>query len=97
MQMKNYFLGFDIGTNSIGWATTDEEYNLLKARGQDFWGVYLFDEAQTAEGRRLNRTARRRVARRRQRIKLLQELFAEEIAKKDFCFFREAEQQQIYS
>lgn len=85
--MKNYFLGFDIGTNSIGWATTDEEYNLLKARGQDFWGTYLFDEAMTAESRRMNRTSRRRVARRRQRIKLLQELFAKEIVKTDFWFF----------
>lgn len=83
---KNYYLGFDIGTNSIGWATTDEEYNLLKARGSDFWGTYLFDEAQTAESRRMNRTSRRRYARRRQRIKLLQELFAEEIAKVDFAF-----------
>lgn len=85
--MKNYYLGFDIGTSSIGWATTDEEYNLLKARGQDFWGTYLFDEAQTAESRRMNRTARRRIARKRGRIKLLQELFAEEIARVDFCFF----------
>lgn len=84
---KIYYLGFDIGTESIGWATTDSEYNLLKARGHDYWGTYLFDEAKTAEERRLNRTSRRRVARRRQRIKLLQEIFAEEIAKKDFCFF----------
>lgn len=87
MLMKNYYIGFDIGTDSIGWATTDEEYNLLKARGQDFWGTYLFDPAKTAEDRRMNRTARRRLARKRQRIKLLQELFAEEIAKVDFWFY----------
>lgn len=87
IQMKNYYLGLDIGTNSIGWATTDEEYNLLKARGQDFWGTYLFDAAQTAEKRRMYRTARRRLARKRQRITLLQELFAPEIAKVDFTFF----------
>lgn len=87
MLMKNYYIGFDIGTDSIGWATTDEEYNLLKARGQDFWGTYLFDPAKTASERRLNRTARRRLARKRQRIKLLQELFAEEIAKVDFWFY----------
>lgn len=84
---KNYFIGFDIGTDSIGWAVTDTEYNLLKARGHDYWGMYLFDEAHTAADRRQNRTARRRVARKRQRIKLLQELFAQEIAKTDFCFF----------
>lgn len=84
---KKYYIGFDIGTDSIGWATTDAEYNLLKTRGQDFWGVYLFDEAKTSETRRASRTSRRRTARRRQRINLLQELFAQEIAKADFCFF----------
>lgn len=25
-----YYLGFDIGTNSVGWAVTDENYNLCK-------------------------------------------------------------------
>ena len=84
---KNYYLGFDIGTDSIGWAVTDMEYNLLKARGHDYWGTYLFDEAETAQARRAFRTARRRTARKRQRIKLLQELFSKEIAKVDFCFF----------
>ncbi len=84
---KKYYIGFDIGTESVGWATTDEEYNLLKARGHDFWGTYLFDPAKTAAERRGYRTSRRRFARRRQRIKLLQEIFAQEIAKVDFCFF----------
>ncbi len=85
--MRKYYIGFDIGTDSIGWATTDEEYNLLKARGQDFWGTYLFDSAETAQNRRLSRTARRRLARKNQRVKLLQELFAAEIVNKDACFF----------
>ncbi len=84
---KKYYIGFDIGTESVGWAATDEEYNLLKARGHDFWGTYLFDQAKTAAERRGYRTSRRRFARRRQRIKLLQEIFAQEIAKEDFCFF----------
>lgn len=84
---KKYYIGFDIGTESVGWATTDEEYNLLKARGHDFWGTYLFDQAKTAAERRGYRTSRRRFARRRQRIKLLQEIFAQEISKVDFCFF----------
>lgn len=84
---KKYYLGFDIGTNSIGWAVTDTEYNLLKSRGHDYWGTYLFDEAKTAKDRRAKRAARRRTARRRQRIKLLQEIFSDEIAKVDFCFF----------
>ncbi len=84
---KNYFIGLDMGTESVGWAVTDEDYNLLKARGHDMWGSYLFDEAQTAARRRGFRTARRRFARVRQRINLLQSLFAEEMAKKDPLFF----------
>lgn len=85
--MKNYYIGLDIGTDSAGWAVTDEEYNLLRARGRDMWGSYLFDEAKSAEERRLHRTARRRQARVRQRLCLLQSLFAEEMSKVDDCFF----------
>ena len=84
---KNYYVGFDIGTDSVGWAVTDEEYRLLKARGQDLWGSFLFDEAQGAAERRGYRTARRRVARTRQRVLLLQGLFAEEMEKVDPLFF----------
>lgn len=28
-----YFLGLDVGTESIGWAVTDEDYELLRDRG----------------------------------------------------------------
>ena len=84
---KEYYSGYDIGTDSIGWAVTDTEYNLLKVRGQDLWGSYLFDEAQGAAERRGFRTARRRTARTRQRLLLLQGLFAEEMAKTDPLFF----------
>lgn len=89
---ENYYVGLDIGTDSIGWAVTDSDYNLLKAKGKDMWGSYLFDAADTAEERRACRTARRRVARTGQRIKLLQELFDGEIAKTDPLFFRRLEQ-----
>ena len=51
------------------------------------WGARLFDEAQTAENRRLFRSTRRRLDRRRQRIKLLQEIFSDEINKVDNNFF----------
>lgn len=30
-----------MGTESVGWAVTDRDYNLVKQRGNDFWGVYL--------------------------------------------------------
>ncbi len=51
-------------------------------------GVRLFDPAQTAAARRFARTNRRRLERRRQRILLLQEIFAPEIVKIDPAFFQ---------
>ena len=30
MNNKEYFLGLDIGTGSVGWAVTDTQYNLIK-------------------------------------------------------------------
>jgi len=81
------FLGLDIGSNSVGWAVTDENYRIKKFKGNLMWGVHLFDEAQQSADRRMFRTARRRLDRRQQRILLLQELFAAEILKKDEKFF----------
>lgn len=83
--MKKFYLGMDIGTDSVGIAGTDENYNLLRARGKDLWAVRLFDEAKDASARRMKRTARRRLQRRKQRIEWLQELFAPYI--EDKCFF----------
>ncbi len=61
--VKDYFIGLDAGTDSIGWAVTDTSYRLLRDHGTDYWGSYLFDEAQTAVDRRQKRTARRRYTR----------------------------------
>lgn len=89
MNVKNdYFLGLDIGTDSVGWAVTDPEYHILRRKGKSLWGVRLFDAANTAAERRTFRTNRRRIQRRRQRIRLLQALFAEEMAKVDPGFFQ---------
>ena len=85
---EDYYLGVDIGTNSVGWAVTNENYRLVRFNGKTMWGSRLFDEAQTAEKRRLSRTLRRRLQRRRWRIELLQELFSEEICKVDPGFFQ---------
>lgn len=60
---KPYYIGLDIGTNSVGWAVTDEEYRLQKAKGKALWGVRLFEEAKNASERRTSRVARRRIAR----------------------------------
>lgn len=85
---KNYYIGLDIGTNSVGWAVTDEKYSVIRKKGKKLWGVRLFDTALTAKDRRLKRNTRRRYLRRRQRISLLQELFAPIIMPKDENFFR---------
>lgn len=79
----DYYLGLDIGTDSVGWAVTDENYQIIKRKGKALWGVRLFDSAQTAEERRSYRTARRRIERRKQRLSWLQEQFSCEVAKKD--------------
>ena len=84
---ENYALGLDIGSNSVGWAATGYDYNLIKVNKQDAWGVILFEDAQTAKTRRTFRSARRRLERRRMRIRLLQELMAEGIEPIDPAFY----------
>lgn len=74
--MENFYLGMDIGTQSVGMACTNEHYELLRAKGKDLWAVRLFDEAKDASERRTKRAARRRLQRRRQRIEWLQDIFA---------------------
>jgi len=84
---KEYYLGLDVGTNSVGWAVTDSQYNLCKFKKKDMWGIRLFESAKTAEKRRLQRGNRRRLERKKQRIDLLQEIFSPEISKIDPTFF----------
>lgn len=95
LKAGNYYLGLDVGTNSIGWAVTDENYNIPKFKGNAMWGVRLFEEAQPAANRRTNRTARRRLARRKQRLLLLKTLFAEEISHIDPNFFLRLEESSL--
>ncbi len=84
---KKIYLGLDIGTDSVGYAVTDEGYNLQRFHGADAWGSVCFDAAATSAERRGYRSARRRLDRRQQRVQLLQEIFAEEIYKVDERFF----------
>ena len=63
MKNENYYVGLDIGTDSVGYAVTDEQYNLCKFKGEPMWGVTLFEEAQLAGNRRNFRVARRRLDR----------------------------------
>lgn len=93
---KSYYLGLDIGTDSVGYAVTDTQYNLIKFHGEPAWGVTVFDEAALNAERRSFRTARRRLDRRQQRIALLQELFAKEISNIDPKFFRRLQESSLY-
>ena len=95
-QNKNYYLSLDIGTDSVGYAATDENYNLLKFHGEPVWGATVFDAASLNTDRRTFRTARRRLDRRQQRVDLLQELFAKEIGKIDPRFFIRMEESTLY-
>lgn len=83
----DYYLGLDIGTESVGWAATNPDYQVLKFGSKSMWGVRLFQEAQRAADRRQFRIARRRLDRRAQRLALLRELFAEPVDQVDPGFF----------
>lgn len=86
--MKKYNIGLDIGTESVGWALVEcDNQKVLRKGNKKLWGVRLFDGASTAEERRKFRSTRRRYDRRRERIKLLQEEFKEEIDKVDGSFY----------
>lgn len=94
--MEKYYLGLDIGTNSVGWAVTDPSYRLERFHKKDMWGIRLFEQADTAADRRAKRTNRRRLQRRHQRIQLLQELFAEEMARGDDTFFLRLNESKLH-
>ncbi len=93
---KDYFIGLDIGTSSVGWAAVDSEFHVLQKRRKSLWGTRLFDEGQPAAERRVFRTQRRRLARRRERISLLQSLFALVIGEKDQGFFQRLKDSFFY-
>lgn len=92
----SYNIGLDLGTSSVGWAVTDDEYNLVRFRGKDMWGARLFEEGKTGEERRNHRSNRRRNARVKWRLKLLEELFDEEIYKIDPEFFIRLRESKFY-
>jgi len=93
---KKYYLGLDMGTNSVGWAVVDTDYKLLRAKGKDLWGVRLFEEAHTAAERRGYRVSRRRRSREIARIGMLKEFFADAIEAKDPGFFARIEESKFH-
>lgn len=84
---EKIYIGLDIGTNSVGWAVTDQDYRIVKKGGKSLWGTRLFEQGETAAKRRAFRTTRRRMQRRKIRLQLLQELFRDEVEKTDKQFF----------
>lgn len=91
-----YYLGLDVGTNSVGYAATDEQYHLRKFHGKPMWGSHVFEEANPASERRAFRTARHRLNRRQQRVQLVQDIFAQEIAKVDPRFFIRLQESRLH-
>lgn len=81
------FLGLDIGSSSIGWAVTDENFNLKTLNGKAAWGSRLFDEASDAKNRRQFRCNKRRIKRRKSRLYLLNKMFEQHITSFDESFF----------
>lgn len=96
MEKKQYFLGLDMGTASVGWAVTDINYRLIRAKGKDLWGIREFETAKTSVERRTNRINRRRRQRELVRIGLLKEYFADEIQKVDENFYLRLENSKYY-
>ncbi len=85
---KKYNIGLDIGTTSVGWSVVEcDNQKIIRKGNKALWGVRLFDEASTATDRRNKRSTRRRYDRRRERIRLLQDVFQNEISKIDPNFF----------
>jgi CRISPR-associated endonuclease Csn1 len=97
MKLKHYNLGLDIGTSSVGFAATDDNNDLIRVKGHNVIGVRLFTEGQTAEERRMARTGRRRYNRRKWRLGLLNDIFADEINRVDSEFFNRLKASSISS
>lgn len=97
--IKEYSIGLDIGTNSVGWSVIRDNNDLIKKKmlikgngdkkyiKRNLWGVRLFEEGDTAKDTRLKRTTRRRYARRKNRLDYLKEIFISPISQVDKYFF----------
>src|SRR5574344_12553 len=96
MANKKYLVGIDAGTDSVGWCVTDETGKIVRKNGKCLWGSRLFDEAQDCSDRRGHRNDRKRLARRKQRIKLLREILAPEIYKVDKNFYIRLDESQLH-
>lgn len=85
-KQENEQLNIDVELDSTSAST--KGYEVIKINGRQAMGVLSFESAQTAINRRTYRATRRRLARRRYRIALLQEIFNDAIMAKDKNFLR---------
>lgn len=95
---KEYSIGLDIGTNSVGYAVIYHDFTVpakkMKVLGntdkkhikKNLIGSVTFDEGSTASDRRLSRGARRRYTRRAYRLNTLQRFFDEPLSAIDPYF-----------
>lgn len=95
MTKQKYHIGLDIGTDSIGFAAIDDHFKLVRSKGKQVIGVRLFKEGETAAERRVFRTMRRRLKRRKWRLGFLDNIFAPHLAKVDPNFLRRIKQSNI--
>lgn len=98
MNLRNagqFNIGLDIGTGSVGWVVTNAAGELLYFNGKPAWGSRIFPSASTAAETRIHRGQRRRYARRRWRLNLLQELFAPTLTDVDPDFFIRLNQSRL--
>lgn len=93
---KNYSIGLDLGSGSVGWAVVDEDGKLYHVKGKPTWGSRLFPDADTAAATRVHRGQRRRYERRRQRLDYLQTFFMTEMEKSDPEFFIRLRQSRLW-
>lgn len=76
-----YYIGLNVGPTYAAYAVTNTSYNLSRFKGKDMWGVYKYDEAETAEDRRRFRQGRNSNLKEKERIRLLRSYFFDEIQK----------------
>jgi len=96
MKNSKIYLGLDIGTDSVGYAVTNDQYDILKFHGEAAWGSTVFDSASLSAERRGFRSARRRLDRRQQRVALVQELFSSEVNSVDPAFFKRIKESSLF-
>lgn len=95
MNNGKIFWGLDIGTDSVGYAATDNSYKLKKFKGEPVWGSHVFEAANLCKERRSFRTSRRTNDRKQFRVLLIREIFAKEINKVDKNFYKRLDESAL--